>query len=330
MTFPKDTPDSLFMNNSNDHSDTPSPNEMGRGPGVKGRTATPKILLFALLLPLLPSHAQTPTPAKKQPDPVDQLAAALTPTRIVPYKTVGDRKLELHIFNPKGHQATDRRACFVTIHGGGWTGGVPKRMYAFAAHYADLGLVGISIQYRLHDPKTGVSVFDCTQDARSAVRYVKAHAAELGIDPAKLIVSGGSAGGHLAAATALFDDVNAETDDKSISPTPAALVLLFPVIDTSKEGYGQAKIGDRWQELSPVHHVRAGLPPTITFHGTGDTVTPFAGAKAFHEAMLKAGNRSELVINDGGAHGYLMRDRALLDDTFKRSDAFLKSLNLLP
>jgi acetyl esterase/lipase len=203
-------------------------------------------------------------------------------------------------------------------------------MYPFAAHYAELGLVGISVQYRLHAAKSGVSVFDCTQDARSAVRYLKTHAAELGVDASKLIVSGGSAGGHLAAATALFDSVNEAGEDATISPTPAALVLLFPVIDTSKEGYGNAKIGERWQELSPVHHVRAGLPPTITFHGTGDTVTPFAGAKAFHEAMVKAGNRSELVVNEGGVHGYLMRDRALYDDTLKRTDAFLKSLNLLP
>ena len=106
-------------------------------------------------------------------------------------------------------------------------------------------------------------------------------------------------------------------------------MLLFPVIDTSKEGYGQAKIGERWQELSPAHNVRPGLPPTLIFHGTGDTVTPFAGAKAFHEAMLKSGNRSELDINEGGTHGYLMRDKALFDDTMAKTDAFLRSLGLL-
>ncbi|HEY1052798.1 MAG TPA: hypothetical protein VGE39_23680, partial [Prosthecobacter sp.] len=59
------------------------------------------------------------------------------------------------------------------------------------------------------------------------------------------------------------------------------------------------------------------------------TVTPFAGAKAFHEAMLKAGNRCELDINEGGTHGYLMRDKALYDDTMAKTDVFLKSLGLL-
>jgi dienelactone hydrolase len=201
-------------------------------------------------------------------------------------------------------------------------------MYPFAAHYAKLGLVGISMSYRLHSAKTGVSVFDCVKDARAAVRYIRAHATELGIDPQKIIVSGGSAGGHLAVSTALFDKVNEEGDDLAVSASPNALVLLFPVIDTSKDGYGQAKIGERWQELSPAHNVRAGLPPTLIFHGTGDTVTPFAGAKTFHEAMLKAGNRCELDINEGGAHGYLMRDKALFDDTMKKTDVFLKSLGL--
>jgi acetyl esterase/lipase len=108
------------------------------------------------------------------------------------------------------------------------------------------------------------------------------------------------------------------------------MVLLFPVIDTSAAGYGQAKIGDRWQELSPVHHVRAGLPPTLTFHGTGDTVTPFSGAKAFHEAMLAAGNKSVLDVNEGGKHGYLMFEEALYEDTLAKTAAFLTRLGFLP
>lgn len=290
-------------------------------------SVTTRTLLF---LAILGGFATNLLAQTKKPDAVDQAAASLSPTRTVVYKKAGDRELELHIFDPAGHKAGDSRACFITIHGGGWTGGNPQRMYPFAAHYQKLGLVAISVQYRLHSAKTGVSVFDCVKDARSAVRYVRQHAGELGVDPTKIIVSGGSAGGHLAAATALFDAVNEDGEDTSVSAMPAALVLLFPVIDCSKEGYGQAKIGERWKELSPVDQVRPGLPPTITFHGTGDTVTPFAGAKAFHEAMLKAGNTSELVVNEGGVHGYLMRDKALLDDTFVRSDAFLTRLNLLP
>ena len=256
--------------------------------------------------------------------------AKLSPTRQLVYKKVGDRELKLHVFQPQGWKASDTRACFITIQGGGWTGMGPERMYAFADHFAELGLVSISVQYRLASAKTNTTVFDCVKDVRSAVRYVKAHAAELGIDSGKIIASGGSAGGHLAASTAMFDGINDESDDLKVSPAPNALVLLFPVIDTSKEGYGNARIGERWQEISPAHNVRPGLPPTITFHGTADPTTPFKGAQIFHEAMLKAGNRSELVIHEGGDHGYLMRTQPLFDECLAKTDAFLKSLKLLP
>lgn len=277
-----------------------------------------------------PSPATSPTPAKpKSKDYVDTLGEGLQPTRSITYKTIGDRQLQLHIFEPAGFKTTDKRTCYITIHGGGWGGMTPARMFPFADHFAKLGMVGISVQYRLYNAKTQTTVFDCVKDARSAVRYVRAHAAELGIDPNKIIVSGGSAGGHLAAATAFFDSINETGEDTSVSCKPNALVLLFPVIDTSTEGYGNAKVGKDWQTISPAHQVTPGAPPTMVFHGTGDTVTPFKGAKAFHEAMLKAGNRCELDINEGGAHGYLMRTRPLYDDTQAKTEAFLRSLGLL-
>lgn len=288
-----------------------------------------RIVLSVAALAATSSLAQTPKTKPVANDHVAKLAADLSPTREIIYKKVADRELHLHIFNPDGWKATDKRACFITIHGGGWTSGEPKRMYPFADHYAKLGIVGISVQYRLYNPKTQTTVFDCVKDARSAVRHVRAHAGELGIDPQKIIVSGGSAGGHLAAATAIFDGVDEAGEDTNVSSAPNALVLLFPVIDTSKEGYGSAKIGGQWKELSPAHNVRAGLPPTLTFHGTGDTVTPFQGAQVFHQAMLKAGNRSELVVNEGGAHGYLMRTQALYEECLSKSDAFLISLGML-
>lgn len=106
-------------------------------------------------------------------------------------------------------------------------------------------------------------------------------------------------------------------------------MLLYPVIDTSKAGYGNGKIGDRWEELSPLHQVRKNLPPTILFHGTADTVTPFAGAEAFHKAMQQAGNRCELVVNEDGKHGYLIYERGLYQETLAKTETFLRSLGLL-
>ena len=283
-------------------------------------------------LPAQESPAKKPAkPAAAKPlDHLGKLAAVLEPTRTVVYKEVDGRELVLNIFEPEGWKATDKRPCFHIIHGGGWQGMEPRRMYPFAADFAKRhGMVGISVQYRLYQPDKSVTVFDCVKDARSSVRYVRAHAAELGIDPDRIVVSGGSAGGHLAVATAMFDEVNEDSDDLSVSCAPNALVLLFPVIDTSAEGYGQAKIGERWEELSPVHHVRKGLPPTITFHGTGDVTTPFKGAKSFHEQMLALGNRSELVVNEGGVHGYLIRTEPLYEMALEKSAAFLKEVGML-
>lgn len=294
-----------------------------------------KIALLSTLLAFpLATLAQTPAPAvvkaPKEPDAVGKIAATLEPTRSIVYKKIGDRELVLHLFQPADWKPSDKRACFLSIHGGGWTGLEPRRQFPFADHYAKLGMMGICVQYRLVTKTSGTTVFDCVKDARSAMRYVRSHATELGIDPQKIVANGGSAGGHLAAATALFDGIDEAGEDTSISTVPAALVLYFPVIDTSSEGYGNAKIGEHWQDISPLHHVKAGVPPAIIFHGTGDTTTPFKGAQGFHDAMIKAGNRCELDVNEGGAHGYLMRTIPLFEDTLKKTDAFLVSLNLLP
>jgi acetyl esterase/lipase len=239
---------------------------------------------------------------------------------------VGDRKLELHVFNPPHHQPTDKAPVFVTIHGGGWTGGNPAVMYYFADYYAQRGYVGISVQYRLYDPKTNTTVEDCVKDVRSAVRYIRAHAGELGIDPNRMIVNGSSAGGHLALAIAMFDDINDEHDDLSIPTRPQVCIPFWPVIDTGEHGYGHAKAGANWQHISPVDRVTAGLPPTLIFHGTGDTTCPYAGSKLYLEKSLAADNRYELITHDGGKHGYFMFDKTLLHDAMSKMDGFLKSL----
>lgn len=251
------------------------------------------------------------------------LAESLRPTRSLVYKTAGDRPLHLHVFEPPGHKSTDRRPVMLAIHGGGWTGGNAATFFPFADYFAKQGFVGISLEYRLRRPAAGTTVFDCVRDARSAVRWIRSNADSLGIDPHRIAVMGGSAGGHLAVSTAMFDAVNDTGDNKDFSARPDALILLYPVIDTSAEGYGQQKIGKRWRELSPVHNAQAGLPPTLILHGTGDAVTPYAGARRFVELSAAAGNECELVTHPGGRHGYLIFDRVLFEDSLSRMRTFL-------
>lgn len=258
------------------------------------------------------------------------IAKQAIPTRRVVYKKVGDRKLHLHIFEPEGHQPTDRRPVFLAIHGGGWTGGNAQVFYPFAEHFAQQGMVGISLEYRLRNTTAGTTVFDCVRDVRSAVRWIRKNADELGIDPARIVAMGGSAGGHLAVSTALFDQVNEQSDPGGISARPDALILMYPVIDTSADGYGQTKIGERWRELSPVHNVRGGLPPALIFHGTADAVTPYVGARTFQDRSIAAGNTSTLITHPGGRHGYIIFDRDEYDHALKQMRDFLRQKLLLP
>ncbi|MCA9177766.1 MAG: alpha/beta hydrolase [Planctomycetales bacterium] len=267
----------------------------------------------------------TSATAQERPRPLDPISKQLKPDRLVTYKSVGERKLQLHLFEPTGHRADDRRSVFLIIHGGGWTGGYPWRCYPFADYLRDRGMLAITIDYRLLNKSAGTTVFDCVRDGRSAVRYVRQHAAQLGADPDRIVLSGCSAGGHVAAGTALFDGVDDAADPPGVSCVPNAMVLYYPVIDTSPEGYGQRKIGDTWKQLSPLHQVRANLPPTMIFHGTGDTVTPYRGAAEFQARMRAAKNICELVSHPEGIHGYLIFEKPLFDDAMARTVRFLES-----
>jgi acetyl esterase/lipase len=262
-------------------------------------------------------------------DVVSTMALPLEPTRHVLYKTVGQRTLRAHVFLPEGHAPSDRRPALVFIHGGGWSGGEPRRFYPFADYFVRRGMVAVAIEYRLIS-EPGITPWECVKDGRSAIRWVGQHAGELGIDPQRIVVSGGSAGGHVAAGTALFDQVNEPGEDTKVPCRPAALVLYFPVIDTSPAGYGNRVLGPRWRELSPVDQVRPGVPPTLILHGTADTVTPYAGAVAFRDAMRRAGNECELVAHEGGKHGYLMWEQDVWDDAMARTERFLRARSLLP
>ncbi len=284
-------------------------------------------LALLMLLLVQTFHRQTVSAPLKRP--LEPIAARLEPTRTVTYKQVEGRRLQLHLFEPEGHKATDRRPVFLVIHGGGWTGGDARRFYPIADYFRRQGMLGISLEYRLLNAAEKTTVFDCVKDGRSAVRFLRSHVNELGADPHRIVVAGGSAGGHVAAGTALFDNVNEDNEKIGVLCRPDVLVLYYPVIDTSADGYGQKKIGNRWKELSPVEHVRAGLPPTILFHGTADTVTPYAGAQQFHQRMQQADNHCRLISHPGGRHGYFLFDLSLFEQAMQQTTQFLQEQKIL-
>lgn len=282
------------------------------------------VLLVALWLGLNPTASGQDGGIQAAPKArgIEGLQETLKPDRIITYRKVGDRELTLHIFEPEGFQVSGKAPAFVTIHGGGWVSGTPRKFYPYAHALVAKGYVGISVEYRLASEK-GLTVFDCVKDGRAAIRYIRAHATELGIDPNRIAVSGGSAGAHVAAGTALFEGIDHEGENLGISCRPDALILYFPVIDTSKEGYGNAKIGKDWETISPVDRVKSGAPPTLVFHGDADKTTPYAGSVRFTEEMTKAGNVCELITQPGGGHGHLNADIRLFDAAMAKTAGFL-------
>ena len=168
------------------------------------------------------------------------------------YKEVDGHRLEMIVYQPQNVPATKLPA-IVFFFGGGWVSGSPSHFQLQAQYLATRGIVSICPDYRTRN-RHNTTPFESVKDARSAMRYLKIHGSEMGIDTSRIVAAGGSAGGHLATCTALIDEVNEPTDDLTISPKPVALVLFNPVVDTGKRGYGQEKVEGREFEISPVHH----------------------------------------------------------------------------
>ncbi|HWL15271.1 MAG TPA: alpha/beta hydrolase [Opitutus sp.] len=249
----------------------------------------------------------------------------------VVYKTVGDRALTLYVSRPDGAAAQEARPAIVFFHGGGWVGGSPAQLNDQAEHFTSRGLVCVLVQYRFAPRDETAAPEVCIQDARSAIRWVRRHAAELGVDPNRIAAMGASAGGHLAAHAALVAGIDDPHDDLSISSKPNALLLFNPVLDNGPGNYGASRVRDRLRELSPAHNVAAGAPPTILFLGTQDKLIPLATLARFRDALLAAGVPCELHLYEGQDHGFFNRSRSpeFYRLTVGECDRFLTQLGWL-
>lgn len=253
------------------------------------------------------------------------------PTRSVVYRKIGDVELRLHVFEPKGHKKTDKRPAIVFFFGGGWNGGTPSQFYPHCSYLASRGMVAMSAEYRVKS-RNKTTPFDCVEDGKAAVRWIRKNADKLGVDPKKVAAGGGSAGGHVAAATATVPGLEGDDQDKTISSSPDALVLFNPVYDNGPKGYGYERVKDRYKEISPLHNINKGMAPAIVFLGTKDKLIPVETAKDFQARMRKVGSRSELMLFEGAAHGFFnfgRGDGSAYRKTVKAMDEFLTSLEYL-
>lgn len=246
------------------------------------------------------------------------------------YKETPQAELTLHVFSP-ADQAVAPRPAMVFFHGGGWNQGHPSQFFRQATHLAERGMVGVSVQYRLKN-EHGTTPLECVQDAVSAMRWVYAHAEELGIDPQRIGAGGGSAGGHLAAVTTTLanPDLEDPADDAAVDFRPAALVLFNPVFDNGPDGYAMKRLGDHWKDVSPIHNLHKGMPPTLVLLGDQDKLIPVSTAEAFRDQMRELGVRSELVVYPGQPHGFFNKvETGMFQATVQAMDDFLVSLGWL-
>jgi acetyl esterase len=253
--------------------------------------------------------------------------AEVEPDRIIEYKQIGDSKLTLHIFHPPDHEESAETPAIVFFFGGGWKAGGPSHFYKQSQHLASRGMVAICADYRT-EQNAGTTPAECVKDGKSAMRWVRSHADELGIDPDRIAAGGGSAGGHVAAATATLTGFNEEGEGTSVSCRPAALVLFNPVFDNGPDGYGYDRVSEYWKEFSPMHNLDRNVPPALVMLGTNDSLIPVATAEAWQTKMEELGVRCDLILYEDQPHGFF--NKAKYEETLKAADDFLVSLGYLP
>lgn len=228
------------------------------------------------------------------------------------YKTRGLTKLELTVFQPSPKNLDEKLPAIVFFHGGGLRERHTWQFRPQSKYLVDRGMVAVVATYRVK--RHGRTIFESIADAKSAIRWVREHADELGIDENLVAAGGGSAGGYLAACCALVKDYDELDEDLSISSIPNALVLfnprlVLPVIGDPPLNKKEIRYlnGRNVEEISPVHNVFHGAPPTIIFQGTADKNVSIQEAQQFFEEMNNYGNPCEVVLYEGREHGFFLK-----------------------
>jgi acetyl esterase/lipase len=253
------------------------------------------------------------------------------------YTTVNGKPLKAYVFQPKSEHNTNRHPAIALFHGGGWDMGEPEWTFWLARHFSSLGMVPVAVQYRLSD-QLSITPLEAMADARAAIRWIRSNATKLGVDPNQIAAYGWSAGAHLAASAAIFDDT---TQSNKVSCVPNALVLVSPAVFLEIDPCPERLLCARADvsSISPATHVRSNLPPTLLLEGRHDTIVPLMGVYLFYDRMRNAGNRCDLEIFERVGHlftpdsirddGWPQPDPKVQAEALKKADEFLASLGFL-
>jgi acetyl esterase/lipase len=236
--------------------------------------------------------------------------------RIVPnvvYGVADNFETKLDLYLPRGQQTP--APTLIQIHGGGWVGGNKEANALRFLPYLEMGWAVVNVQYRLGQVGLAPAA---VEDSLCALRWVIRNAEQYGLDPARVVVTGYSAGGHLALTTGITP-ASAGLDRQCPGTEPlrvAAIVNWYGITDVGDllDGANMRSYAVQWmgslpdreavaERVSPLTYVRGGLPPVLTIHGDADPVVPYTHALRLRDALDRAGVPNRLHTVPGGGHG---------------------------
>ncbi len=245
------------------------------------------------------------------------------------YKKTTNRVLRVHVFYPPEWNNEDKRPVLLYFYNGVTTDENLKSSIIPFDYLASRGIVAIRAELR-HVGFDGVRLDKCFEDGRSAVRWIRRNAQNLGVDPCRVITSGASLSGHIAACTMIEKSVDDKDDDLSISTIPQAMILFCPGLDLTRPDNKMLKLIDSdlvlAKKLSPTQHLDHNSPPSLIFYGTEDYLIDHG--KDFWSKAEKLGIRAEKFIAEGGDHGCFGRP-PWKKRAFIETEKFLISLGFL-
>ena len=251
------------------------------------------------------------------------------------YKSIDNIDLNLYVYRPENFNSSKIYNCIVFFHGGAWKDQYIKQFEKQSVYFASRGMITFIAEYRVTSMHNSTP-FQSVEDAKSAIRYIRSNSKSLSLDPEKIAVSGGSAGGHLAAASANISNYDNINENLKISSKPNLLILFNPILDTTPGAWGYGsfmrrvgnKITDNPYEISPIHHISNNTPPTIILTGTNDNLVPVTKINEYKEIMISNNVRCDVVFYKDAEHGFFNKGEDFVDTVYQL-DLFLKSNSYL-
>ena len=241
------------------------------------------------------------------------------------YKKDSGIDLKLWIYSPINKETKTPAILF--FFGGGFRNGSPEQFIFQARYFANRGIAGIVVDYRVNS-RNNVKPIECLSDAKAAIQWVRKNAKDLNIDPNKIIASGGSAGGYLAAASYFVDKKVVGNSDKT-NEKPNALILFNPGgMDMPKvnEHTFMMRFGALRKDVNLIDLIGMNAPPTLILHGDKDKTVDITTVRNFTKKMSTSGHKCELKEYKNEPHGFFNFGRLKngpFYHTLSVADAFL-------